>query len=134
MGKEEKEANAKKETTEEIAADAQRDLDEALPALDQAVASLKSLKVSDITELKAFKNPPAGVKMVMEGVCIMKGVKPKMVNGDKPGEKVTIHRNFESRCVDSLLCSVVQTCDAARVLDNARLYCTFLRFPYVDFP
>ena len=26
--------------------------------------------------------------MVMEGVCIMKGVKPKMVAGDKPGEKV----------------------------------------------
>ena len=45
-------------------------------------------KVSDITELKAFKNPPAGVKMVMEGVCIMKGVKPKMVAGDKPGQKV----------------------------------------------
>jgi dynein heavy chain len=88
VGKEEAEANEKKDTTEAIAADAQRDLDEALPALDQAVASLKSLKVSDITELKAFKNPPAGVKMVMEGVCIMRGVKPKRINGEKPGEKI----------------------------------------------
>lgn len=88
VGNDEKIANEKKEKTEEIAASAQADLDEALPALDKAIASLKSLKVSDITELKAFTNPPQGVKMVMEGVCIMKGIKPKRVAGDKPGEKI----------------------------------------------
>jgi len=37
-----------------IAADAQRDLDEALPALDDALASLKSLNKSDVTEVSAF--------------------------------------------------------------------------------
>lgn len=37
-----------------IAADAQRDLDEALPALDAALASLKSLNKNDVTEVWAL--------------------------------------------------------------------------------
>ena len=50
----------------EIAADAQRDLDEALPALEAATASLKNLSRNDIVEVKSLSNPPAGVKTVME--------------------------------------------------------------------
>jgi dynein heavy chain len=88
VGKEEAEADEKAKATQEIADDAQRDLDEALPALDAAVASLKSLNKGDITEVKSMLNPPAGVRLVMETVCIMQGVKPKKVAGDKPGTKV----------------------------------------------
>ena len=62
----------------EIADDAQRDLDEALPALDAAVASLKLLSRNDIVEVKAMQNPPAGVETVMEAACIMIDEKPKM--------------------------------------------------------
>lgn len=36
----------------------QRDLDEALPALDAAVASLKNLSRNDVVEVKAMQNPP----------------------------------------------------------------------------
>ena len=32
--------------------------------------------------------PPPGVKLVMEAVCIMQGVKPKKVAGEKLGTKV----------------------------------------------
>ena len=32
--------------------------------------------------------PPAGVRMVMEAVCIMQNVKPKKVAGEKLGTKV----------------------------------------------
>ncbi|XP_067360331.1 dynein axonemal heavy chain 1 [Channa argus] len=71
-----------------IAADAQRDLDEALPALDAALTSLKSLNKNDITEVRAMQRPPQGVKLVIEAVCIMKGIKPKKVPGEKPGTKV----------------------------------------------
>ena len=88
VGKEEAEADAMARETKEIADDAQRDLDEALPALDAAVASLKSLNKNDIVEVRSMANPPAGVRLVMECVCIMFGVKPKMVDGDKPGKKV----------------------------------------------
>ena len=51
--------------------DAQADLDKALPALQNAVKALDSLTKGDITEVKAFANPPPAVKTVMEGVCIM---------------------------------------------------------------
>ena len=47
------------------------------------MASLKSLNRNDVTEVKAMKNPPDGVRMVMEAVCIMKKVPPKKVAGDK---------------------------------------------------
>nr|XP_061814136.1 dynein axonemal heavy chain 1-like [Nerophis lumbriciformis] len=72
----------------EIAADAQRDLDEALPALDAATTSLKSLNKNDVTEVRAMQRPPQGVKLVIEAVCIMRDVKPKKVPGEKPGSKV----------------------------------------------
>ena len=44
----------------------------AMPALNAAVAALDTLKSQDITLVKHMTNPPAGVKMVMEAVCIMK--------------------------------------------------------------
>lgn len=51
----------------EIADDAQRDLDEALPALDAAVASLKNLSRNDVVEVKALQNPPQGEREGGEG-------------------------------------------------------------------
>uniref|UniRef100_A0A7S0EN91 Uncharacterized protein n=1 Tax=Hanusia phi TaxID=3032 RepID=A0A7S0EN91_9CRYP len=80
----ENEANAKAAKAKEIADDAQKDLDEALPALDAATASLKSLNKNDIVEVKAMKNPPAGVKLTMEAVCILMKVKP--VRKDDPNQ------------------------------------------------
>ncbi|XP_030213444.1 dynein heavy chain 1, axonemal [Gadus morhua] len=71
-----------------IAADAQKDLDEALPALDAALTSLKSLNKNDVTEVRAMQRPPHGVRLVVEAVCIMKGIKPKKVAGEKPGTRV----------------------------------------------
>ena len=44
----------------------------AMPALNAAVTALDTLKAQDITLVKSMQNPPAGVKMVMEAVCIMK--------------------------------------------------------------
>ncbi|RMC00001.1 hypothetical protein DUI87_23409 [Hirundo rustica rustica] len=48
---EEAKANEKAQTAQAIADDAQKDLDEALPALDAALASLKNLSKSDVTEV-----------------------------------------------------------------------------------
>ncbi len=47
------------------------------------MASLKSLNKNDVVEVRAMQRPPGGVKMVIESVCIMKGIKPKKVAGDK---------------------------------------------------
>lgn len=83
----EENANVKAASAREIAADAQKDLDEALPALDAAVSSLKSLSKNDVVEVKSMTNPPAGVKMVMEATCIMFEEKPKMINDPNGSNK-----------------------------------------------
>ncbi|CAJ1051390.1 LOW QUALITY PROTEIN: dynein heavy chain 1%2C axonemal [Xyrichtys novacula] len=85
---EEAKASEKARYAGDIAADAQEKLDEALPALDAALTSLKSLNKGDVTEVRAMQRPPQGVKLVIEAVCIMKGIKPKKVPGEKPGTKI----------------------------------------------
>ncbi|KAJ3111551.1 Dynein heavy chain 1, axonemal [Phlyctochytrium bullatum] len=88
VAKEEASASKKAEETKSIAEDAKRDLDEALPALDAAVESLNSLSKNDIIEVRSMQRPPEGVKLVIEAICIMKGIKPKKVDSDKVGKKV----------------------------------------------
>jgi MoxR-like ATPase len=54
-------------------------LGEALPALEMAIAALKTLKKSDLDEIRALKEPPAGVRLTMSAICVMMGKKPDMV-------------------------------------------------------
>nr|XP_029134611.1 dynein heavy chain 6, axonemal [Labrus bergylta] len=80
-------AKVKAEDTQAIADDAQRDLDEALPALQGANQALNSLDKADISEIKVFTKPPDLVMTVMEAVCILLSCKPdwqgaKQVLGD----------------------------------------------------
>ena len=77
--KEEAVASTKAEECQQIKDSAERDLAEALPALDAAVAVLRNLKQSDLSEVAKYANPPAGVKLVIEAMCVMKGVQPKKV-------------------------------------------------------
>lgn len=51
MQAEEIKANDKARKAQAIADDAQKDLDEALPALDAALASLRNLNKNDVTEV-----------------------------------------------------------------------------------
>uniref|UniRef100_A0A8C5QX10 Dynein axonemal heavy chain 7 n=1 Tax=Leptobrachium leishanense TaxID=445787 RepID=A0A8C5QX10_9ANUR len=55
------------------------DLAQALPILESALAALDTLTAQDITVVKTMKSPPAGVKIVMEAICILKGVKPDKI-------------------------------------------------------
>ena len=56
------------------------DLAEAIPALEAALAALNTLKPSDITIVKTMKSPPAGVRLVMAAVCVMRDIKPDKIN------------------------------------------------------
>lgn len=49
---------------------------------------MDTLSKNDITELKGMKSPPAGVKLVMEAVCIMKNVKPTRLKDPGSGKMV----------------------------------------------
>lgn len=74
---------AKATETEAIAAEAQKDLDEALPALQAAYKALDALDKKDIAELKVFTKPPDAVLMVLEAICILFKVKPDWENSKK---------------------------------------------------
>ena len=51
------------------------DLAEAIPALEAALQALDTLKPADVTVVKSMKNPPGAIKMVLEAICIMRGIK-----------------------------------------------------------
>eukprot|EP01033_Poteriospumella_lacustris_P000280 gene286-182_t len=86
--KEEAAASNKASKTKEIADDAQRDLDEALPALAEAVQCLSDLKKADIDEVRALPKPPVNVVKTLAALCIMFDIKPEMVpDPDTPGKK-----------------------------------------------
>ena len=82
-------AKAKADTANAIKEECESELAVAVPMLEAALRALDTLTKADITEVKAMKNPPAAVKVVMETVCHMLDVKPKRINDpDKPGAKV----------------------------------------------
>jgi dynein heavy chain, axonemal len=51
------------------------DLAVAIPALEEAVAALNTIKPNDINEIKALSKPPEKIKMVCRAVCIMLDIK-----------------------------------------------------------
>ncbi|KAJ3347122.1 Dynein heavy chain 6, axonemal [Entophlyctis luteolus] len=73
----------KANVTESIAAEAQKDLDEALPALQAAYRALDALEKKDIAELKVFTKPPDLVLLVMEAICILFKSKPDWESSKK---------------------------------------------------
>ena len=50
----------------------ERNLALALPAMQAAMQALDTLKQNDIAILKSMANPPIGIKLVLESVCILK--------------------------------------------------------------
>ncbi|KAF5308516.1 hypothetical protein FQR65_LT06181 [Abscondita terminalis] len=74
----EKEVNCKR-----LADVAQADLDEAMPALEEAIMALDALNKKDIGEMKSYSKPPVKVEMVMEAVMILKQVEPTWTEAKK---------------------------------------------------
>eukprot|EP00595_Chromulina_sp_UTEXLB2642_P002610 CAMPEP_0196768382 /NCGR_PEP_ID=MMETSP1095-20130614/42683_1 /TAXON_ID=96789 ORGANISM="Chromulina nebulosa, Strain UTEXLB2642" /NCGR_SAMPLE_ID=MMETSP1095 /ASSEMBLY_ACC=CAM_ASM_000446 /LENGTH=308 /DNA_ID=CAMNT_0042137893 /DNA_START=2418 /DNA_END=3341 /DNA_ORIENTATION=- len=86
---EEKNANEKADAAKLIADDAQKDLAEAIPALEEAVKCLNDLKKSDIDEVKSLKTPPSGVVLTIKVCCLMFDIKPiKKNDPNQPGKKI----------------------------------------------
>ncbi|XP_056119629.1 dynein axonemal heavy chain 3 [Rhinichthys klamathensis goyatoka] len=73
----EKVANDAAAAAKAIKDECEGDLAEAMPALEAALSALDTLKPADITVLKTMQNPPGPVKLVMESICVMKGIKPE---------------------------------------------------------
>jgi len=80
-------ANEQASAAKAIKDECDSDLAEAMPILKAALAALDTITSNDITVVKTMKQPPPGVKLVMESICVMKGVKPEKVN-DASGKKI----------------------------------------------
>ncbi|CAB0012140.1 unnamed protein product [Nesidiocoris tenuis] len=70
-----------------LADDAQKELDQAMPAMEAAVKALEALNKNDINEIRVFNKPPHLVKYTLEAVCLLLGAKQdwasaKVVLGD----------------------------------------------------
>ena len=76
VGADETAANEAAASAQAIKDDCESDLQEAVPALEAALSALDTLKPADITVVKSMKNPPSGVKLVLEAVCVIRGIKP----------------------------------------------------------
>ncbi|KAJ1555349.1 Dynein heavy chain 7, axonemal [Nowakowskiella sp. JEL0078] len=72
-------ASEKAEQASAMKRECEADLAEALPLLNAALSALDTLKKNDIDLVKSMKNPPDGVKLVMEAVCVMKDIKPEKI-------------------------------------------------------
>ncbi|XP_069555029.1 dynein axonemal heavy chain 7 [Brachyistius frenatus] len=72
-------ANEQAMAAEAIKDDCDADLAVAMPILESALAALNTLTTQDITVVKSMKSPPTAVKLVMEAICILKGLKPDRV-------------------------------------------------------
>uniref|UniRef100_A0A7N5JRQ9 Dynein axonemal heavy chain 3 n=1 Tax=Ailuropoda melanoleuca TaxID=9646 RepID=A0A7N5JRQ9_AILME len=83
----EKEANAAAAIAQGIKDECEGDLAEAMPALEAALAALDTLNPADISLVKSMQNPPGPVKLVMESICVMKGLKPER-KPDSSGSKM----------------------------------------------
>uniref|UniRef100_A0A8C6IAI9 Dynein axonemal heavy chain 12 n=1 Tax=Mus spicilegus TaxID=10103 RepID=A0A8C6IAI9_MUSSI len=90
-------ASGKAEEAQALKNECESDLAEAIPALEAALSALDTLKPADITIVKSMKNPPAGVKLVMAAVCVMKDIKPEKISDPSgTGGKVAVMQKIRS--------------------------------------
>ncbi|RXG59866.1 hypothetical protein Avbf_02975 [Armadillidium vulgare] len=64
-------ANEAAEAASGIRKECEAELNLALPLLEEATAALNTIKQDDIVFIKAMKNPPSGVKLVLEAICVL---------------------------------------------------------------
>ena len=54
-----------------------------MPIYHKALAALNTLNKQDITEMKAYTTPPSPLKLVVEAVCLLLGMKEAWEEGRK---------------------------------------------------
>jgi dynein heavy chain len=94
-------AQGKADLANNIKKECQIELDKAMPAMNAAINALQNLKKDDITEMKSFKSPPGGVRLIAEVLCHMFQIKPQKVKDpNDPSKKIN---DYWSTAKSSLL-------------------------------
>lgn len=92
-----------------IQAEAQAELDIAMPAFNKAMKQLDQLKKGDISEVKGMGKPPEGVVKTMEAVCILFGVKPDWDSAKKQVlSRITLLQDLQTFDKDNIQEKVIK--------------------------
>ena len=76
LKREEEDLRQQSEMAASIKEECEEALLNAMPELHDAIYQLKQLTKIDLTELRSMRNPPAPVKLLMEGICVVLDVEP----------------------------------------------------------
>jgi dynein heavy chain len=76
--KDEEETNLIRVDAQAMSDNCQADLDKVMPLLDEASKALENLSSDDINTIKSYKEPPANMNKVLEGICIALGHEKKV--------------------------------------------------------
>ena len=90
--KEEHEAQEKADEAESLQAQAQTELDQAIPLLEKAVEVLNSIKVADLMQVKSYSKPPGAVRKTMEVACLFFIVPPVPTRTSQAGNHRVLGR------------------------------------------
>lgn len=63
---------AKSDLVTQLQTESEAGTNEALPPLQEALATLETLPVADIAALRGTKSPPKNLKLLMEAICVFK--------------------------------------------------------------
>ncbi|XP_063305793.1 dynein axonemal heavy chain 2 [Pelobates fuscus] len=122
-----------------LAENAQKDLEEAMPALNEAMKALESLNKKDLTEIRSYGRPPLPVEIVLQAVMILRGNEPTWAEAKRQlGEANFIKQlvNFDKDNIsDKILKKIGQYCvqpdfhpdSVGRVSLAARSLCMWVR-------
>ncbi|XP_076762246.1 dynein axonemal heavy chain 7 [Xylocopa sonorina] len=95
-------ANKKTEIAGKLKMECEADLAVAIPILEDAIVALNTLKPTDITLVKAMKNPPDTVKLVMAAICVMLDVPPDKTIDSVTGKKYTDYWSSSKRILSDM--------------------------------
>jgi len=99
---EEEIANKKAEIAGILKSECEAELAVAIPILEDAVAALNTLKPTDITLVKAMKNPPDTIKLVMAAVCVMLSIPSDRSIDPVTGKKFTDYWSPSKRILSDM--------------------------------
>lgn len=88
--KEQEIAAAETEVAEELRNECEAVLSGALPELEAAITALKTLKKSDIDEVKAMSKPPIGVELTLKAVAIITSQKPARIRDKNDNTRIVL--------------------------------------------
>lgn len=106
-------------------------LSEALPILDAAVLAIGEIATGDIQLIRTMRTPPAGVKIVMEAICILKDVKPEKIPNPAGGAMDDYWTAAKKILQDIKFLESLTNFDKVRM--NLKTYSIFLNPNFVTF-